>query len=393
MGLPAAKLPLTKEKAVPREQRIIRTPGGSPTSRPLNGLLPEAAFLRTLCLERKRAERSRKLFVLMLLEPGTRNQDGQGINGKALPAVLSSIRETDIAGWYSGDSVLGVIFAELGEAPKEAVLCALRAKITSVLRRALTAEQADQVQLSFFCFPEDWGERGVEPGKISSLYPDLLQQEEAKKFARIVKRTMDIAGSAVALVFLSPVFLVIALAIRLTSPGPILFRQKRIGRYGKAFTFLKFRSMYTANDPKIHVEYVKWFIKGMARSAASEGKNGSIYKITKDPRVTSVGRFLRKTSLDELPQFFNVLKGEMSLVGPRPPIAYEWEAYDVWHRRRLLEAKPGITGLWQVNGRSRLRFDEMVRLDLQYAQGWSIWLDIQLLLRTPKAVWYGEGAY
>jgi len=121
--------------------------------------------------------------------------------------------------------------------------------------------------------------------------------------------------------------------------------------------------------------------------------HGGIYKIKDDPRVTPIGRFLRKTSLDELPQFFNVLKGEMSLVGPRPPIPYEVEAYETWHRRRFLEAKPGITGLWQVEGRSKLKFDEMVRLDLKYAKTWSPWLDIKILLRTPTVVLRGDGAY
>ena len=118
-----------------------------------------------------------------------------------------------------------------------------------------------------------------------------------------------------------------------------------------------------------------------------------MFKITDDPRVTPVGRFLRRTSLDELPQFLNVLLGEMSLVGPRPPLPYEVEAYDVWHRRRLLEARPGITGLWQVNGRSRTKFDDMVRLDLQYARKQSLWLDLKILLRTPAAVVSGDGAY
>ena len=133
------------------------------------------------------------------------------------------------------------------------------------------------------------------------------------------------------------------------------------------------------------MDYIKRFIAGNV--------NETVYKITEDPRVTRVGRFLRKTSLDELPQFFNVLRGEMSLVGPRPPIPYELEAYDIWHRRRLLEVKPGITGLWQVNGRSKLRFDDMVRLDLQYATAWSLWLDIKILLQTPRAVFSREGAY
>src|SRR6185437_1666874 len=141
-------------------------------------------------------------------------------------------------------------------------------------------------------------------------------------------------------------------------------------------------------DPKKHKEYVRQMIAGKAKPCAQNGTN--VYKLTADPRVTRVGALLRKTSLDELPQLVNVLRGEMSLVGPRPPIAYEVEAYQPWHRRRILEAKPGVTGLWQVNGRSRVKFDEMVRLDLAYAKRWSIWLDIKILLRTPRAVLEGS---
>ncbi len=118
-----------------------------------------------------------------------------------------------------------------------------------------------------------------------------------------------------------------------------------------------------------------------------------VYKMTDDPRITRIGRFIRRTSIDELPQFLNVLRGDMSLVGPRPPLAYEFQEYDIWHRRRVLEIKPGLTGLWQVSGRSRVRFDDMVRLDLQYARDWSLWLDIKILLETPKAVLMGDGAY
>jgi lipopolysaccharide/colanic/teichoic acid biosynthesis glycosyltransferase len=149
--------------------------------------------------------------------------------------------------------------------------------------------------------------------------------------------------------------------------------------------------MYYKSDPKIHQNYVKQFISGK-QSAQSGGRKG-IFKIQDDPRITPVGRFLRRTSLDELPQFLNVLKGEMSLVGPRPPIPYEIETYELWHRRRFLEVKPGITGLWQVEGRSRTRFDDMVRLDLKYARTWSPWLDIKILLRTPTAVFWGDGAF
>jgi len=225
------------------------------------------------------------------------------------------------------------------------------------------------------------------------LYPDLFERNEARKYRHVVKRAMDIVGSIIALILFSPLFVVIALAIKLTSKGRILFKQERVGQCGLRFTFLKFRSMECVNDPGIHQKYVKRFIAGEVDLAQSGPGQNVVYKIQQDPRVTRVGKFLRKTSLDELPQLINVLKGEMSLVGPRPPIPYESEAYEVWHRRRVLEAKPGITGLWQVNGRSRLNFNDMVRLDLQYAKTWSLWLDIKILLRTPRAVLFGEGAY
>jgi lipopolysaccharide/colanic/teichoic acid biosynthesis glycosyltransferase len=144
--------------------------------------------------------------------------------------------------------------------------------------------------------------------------------------------------------------------------------------------------MYAETDDAIHEDYMKSFISGTASS------NG-FYKLMKDPRVTPIGKLLRRTSLDELPQFLNVLQGSMSLVGPRPPIQYEVNRYHLWHRRRFLEVKPGITGLWQVTGRSKVTFDEMVRLDLQYAKSWSLWLDLKILLQTPRAVFTGGGAF
>jgi len=173
----------------------------------------------------------------------------------------------------------------------------------------------------------------------------------------------------------------------------VFFRQQRLGQRGVPFVFLKFRSMYAGNDPSSHRNYVCELIRGETKCKTSKQNGAAVYKQTADARITPLGNFLRRTSLDELPQFFNVFKGEMSLVGPRPPIAYEVEAYDTWHRRRLLEAKPGITGLWQVNGRSRVKFDDMVRLDLKYASTWSLWLDLKILLRTPYAVLLGEGAH
>jgi lipopolysaccharide/colanic/teichoic acid biosynthesis glycosyltransferase len=202
-------------------------------------------------------------------------------------------------------------------------------------------------------------------------------------------------GSSCGLLFLSPLFLAVAVAVKLNSKGPVLFRQTRVGQFGTPFTFLKFRSMYVNNDNRIHRDYVMSLISGNAQRQPSNGNgNGQgVYKLTNDSRITRVGDFLRRTSLDELPQLYNVLRGDMSLVGPRPAIPYEVEAYQPWHRRRVLEAKPGITGLWQISGRSRVGFDEMVRLDVRYATKRSFWLDLTILLMTPKAVLMGEGAY
>jgi lipopolysaccharide/colanic/teichoic acid biosynthesis glycosyltransferase len=200
---------------------------------------------------------------------------------------------------------------------------------------------------------------------------------------------MDIVGSSLTLFLCAPLFAVIAVAIRMTSNGPIFFRQQRVGRGGREFTFYKFRSMWEDNDPALHREYVKKLIAGVGEKVSANGKD--VYKLANDSRITPIGQVLRKTSLDELPQFLNVLKGDMSLVGPRPPIPYEVAAYKAWHRCRILQVKPGITGLWQVTGRSRVGFDEMVRLDLRYAEHWSPWLDLKILMRTPAAVM--KGAY
>lgn len=195
------------------------------------------------------------------------------------------------------------------------------------------------------------------------------------------------------LILCMPLFSIIAFAVKASSKGPVFFRQQRVGQYGKHFTFLKFRSMHVNNDHSVHREYITKFIASEANKQPSGAKGAGVFKLTNDTRVTRVGRFLRRTSLDELPQFLNVLRGEMSLVGPRPPIPYELAAYQTWHRRRLLEVKPGITGLWQVTGRSRVDFDEMVRLDLRYATSWSPSLDFTILMRTPLAVIKGEGAH
>jgi len=356
-----------------------------------DSILPEEYFHRTICLERKRAERSGKPFLLMLLDLGAdlQTEKANKVISSVLPALALSTRDTDVAGWYKQDQVVGIMFTEIAPDLKKSILATILMRVSGSLKDCLTLEQFSQIGITFHLFPEDWEEHITpQDPKESVMYPDLKQEVVRKRWSRMLKRAMDIAGSLFAIILFSPVFLAIAIAVKLGSKGPVFFKQQRVGEYGSRFTFLKFRSMYVNNSAEKHKEYVKKLIAGQA-----EKKEGGSFKLTDDPRITPVGKWIRRTSLDELPQFFNVLGGDMSLVGPRPPLPYEVEAYDVWHRRRLLEARPGITGLWQVNGRCRTKFDEMVRLDLQYARKQSLLLDVKILLRTPAAVLSGDGAY
>jgi lipopolysaccharide/colanic/teichoic acid biosynthesis glycosyltransferase len=359
------------------------------------GVLNEGAFHRMISLERKRTERSRKPFLLMLLDMG--NGLRSDANGKALDKILSALslstRETDVTGWYKSNSIVGVMFTEFGAEDRNSILSTMMTRVSETLRDNLSSQQFGLISISFHLFPEEWNHDIPQRPSNPTLYPDLASRDNAKKFFCVIKRIMDIAGSALALLLFAPILLLIAIAVKLTSDGPVFFRQKRVGQYGEQFVFLKFRSMHVNNDASVHKAFVKKLIAGNAQSQPGNGNGNAVYKLTRDSRITRVGGFLRRTSLDELPQFINVLRGEMSLVGPRPAIAYEVEAYDIWHRRRVLEAKPGITGLWQVNGRSRIKFDDMVRLDLRYAKTWSPWMDLKILLRTPVAVMFGDGAY
>lgn len=207
----------------------------------------------------------------------------------------------------------------------------------------------------------------------------------------VLRRAIDIVGSAVGLVLLAPILAAIAVAVRCSSPGPALFRQERVGLRGRRFTMLKFRTMADGNDPAKHREYLQSYIREGAPASVSEDGT-RIYKLAQDPRVTPIGRWLRSLSLDELPQLWNVLRGEMSLVGPRPCLPYEWDLYRPWQRRRL-DVKPGCTGLWQVTARSRVSFEDMVLLDLHYAHHGSVASDLWLIAQTVPAMLRGRGGY
>jgi exopolysaccharide biosynthesis polyprenyl glycosylphosphotransferase len=232
-----------------------------------------------------------------------------------------------------------------------------------------------------------------EPKETVEGLPDLGFGEPAMEGARVVaKRLIDVVLSMIAVIVFSPLLLLIAALVKMSSPGPVLFRQIRAGQDGKPFTFYKFRSMRYDIDDTLHREYAVNFIGGKELRLKDEASNKKVFKMPNDPRVTGIGKILRKTSLDELPQLLNVMKGEMSLVGPRPPIAYELTIYKDWHKRRL-KAKPGITGLWQVSARSSVPFHDMVLLDLYYVNRWSLQLDIEIILKTIPVVLHGKGAY
>ncbi len=218
-----------------------------------------------------------------------------------------------------------------------------------------------------------------------------LFREPLSDLARFIKRASDIVISGIAIIILSPVLVIVSLLVKRGSPGPSVFKQERVGMDGRIFLCYKFRTMHAGSDDSAHREAYRKNIEGDDEANAGNDGDPIFGKVRNDPRVTPSGRWLRRSSLDELPQLFNVLKGDMSIVGPRPPIAYEVEEYDIWHRKRL-DMKPGITGLWQVSGRNRLTFDEMVRTDLYYIENWSLWLDLKIILLTLPAVWRGDGA-
>jgi lipopolysaccharide/colanic/teichoic acid biosynthesis glycosyltransferase len=364
------------------------------------GLYTEDYFGEMIRLERKRIERSKKAFCLMLLNIENIlviDTAHEALNNIA--SILFSVtRELDIKGWHKSNSIIGVIFTEIAQADINSAKESIERKIYHHFMNILGPGLSNEIEISFHFFPDEGHthtQRQDNPLNINTLfYPEVPGSETRHRRKSLsVKRMLDIAGSILGLVIFAPFFLIIPILIKLTSQGPILFRQERIGQYGRRFTFLKFRSMHINNNDSIHRKYTEQLIRSAAGQNKAGGSEEGVYKLRNDPRITEIGRFLRKSSLDELPQFLNVLRGDMSLVGPRPPIPYEFSHYDTWHKYRLMQMKPGITGLWQITGRSSTTFDEMVRLDLKYARAWSPWLDIRIILKTPWVVLTGKGAY
>jgi lipopolysaccharide/colanic/teichoic acid biosynthesis glycosyltransferase len=288
-------------------------------------------------------------------------------------------RETDMIGYLGGD-LIGLLLTDTDEQGAQGFVRKLATRARDNGFSTITKTYPGEHLASLVAQGQE------RPG------PHIQPLESPVRAAYRVKRCLDIIGSIIAMVLLSPVMLITALAVAATSPGPVILKQVRLGKKGVPFVFYKFRSMVANSDDGIHRQYVTSLINGDLEGINQGNPAKPLYKIEFDPRVTRVGRFIRKTSIDELPQLFNVLKGDMSLVGPRPPLPYEAENYQSWHLRRILEAKPGMTGLWQVEGRSKISFDEMVRRDLRYIQSCSLLLDLRILFKTIKVVLRCEGA-
>ncbi len=375
----------------PRPTRTLRQHHGVGGRRP--HVVGEDLFRAVLIRERQRAERSDRSVVLLLIDVnhGRGAASSSAREAISIGALAAAKRDTDILGWYEWPALLGVIVPEIRASDMDDVCGALDGRVRRELSSRLPRETAARFSIRLHVYPEPRRVGEAEPWPLDPiLHPELQSCPDRSSVYDAAKRALDVVGSLTLLAVLSPLLLLIAILVKSSSRGPVFFRQVRIGHKVKPFTMLKFRTMHSGSDHTLHREFVSRFIKASGQHRDPSG-NG-FFKLADDPRITLVGRILRRTSLDELPQFWNVLRGDMALVGPRPALAYELEQYRPWHRRRFLEAKPGITGLWQVTGRSRSTFDEMVRLDLRYARTRSLWTDIKILLATPAAVISGKGA-
>ena len=346
--------------------------------------LPFNDFLLQLQREKRRAERSKAALSIVLYRIDVTRDDAD-VHASRLVEVLYRVkRETDILGYVGGDLV-AVLFPDTGKQGAEAFVQKVQAH-PDAAGLPFVPVSATYPDAAFDAFVDG---HGGAPEVLSLLFAD---HPRAPRVGYPLKRVLDLTGALVALVLLSPLMLGVAIAVALTSPGNVIFRQVRLGKGGEPFVFYKFRSMRTDADDGIHREFVANLIRGEPEQASGSKAPRTMYKLTSDPRVTRIGKFIRRTSIDELPQLFNVLKGDMSLAGPRPPIPYEAASYQAWHLRRILSVRPGITGLWQVEGRSRVSFDEMVRMDLRYIRRCSLGLDLRILLKTVLVVLRCEGA-
>lgn len=330
------------------------------------GIHRSSVFRALLAHERSRADREGSSFSLLVLDVSALNGNGDGVQ-VVTKVVQVQTRSIDEAGWLDARSI-GVLLPATGQDGGRK----FAARLFKLLPPALS-----RVPWTVYTYPDQWIRTGEgEDGEESPTPPKTVQTVFTTAMP-VWKRVMDILGSSILLVVLSPLFLLLAIYIKLVSPGKVLFKQQRVGYGGRQFTFLKFRTMSENNDCQQHKEHLKELIKNAEPMEKLDGGN--------DPRIIPGGKVLRKACLDELPQLVNVLKGEMSLVGPRPCIPYEADEYLRWHTHRF-DIVPGMTGLWQVSGKNKLTFEQMIRLDIEYATHLSLFQDFKILLLTGPAI-------
>jgi len=382
--------------------------------------LRNGRFLERFKAERFRTDRNgRPLSVIFLSLDEIRPRDRLAFQ-EAMHTFSRSARSFDFWGWHS-DRRLAFVLPETTAADAQAVRQRMISSLCASPRLKPYEKQIGNGMMTILEYPDalvrtvhaTTGAETAAPalpaaqaetpaatppvasdadlGPLDEIGTHRKRNRAVEAVEDAVWRVLDLTLALVALVLASPVMLLVAVLVKKTSEGPVLFRQKRVGQHGKTFTFLKFRSMTHNCSASMHQDYVTRFIENRAESYEQDGKK--YYKLVHDPRVTPLGKVLRQTALDELPQLWNVLRGEMSLVGPRPPIPYEVVKYKPWHLRRIWEAKPGITGLWQIIGRSTTTFDEQVRLDLEYIEKRSLWLNLWILVRTVGTVIRRQGGF
>lgn len=358
------------------------------SSRALEGIHPSSTFHTLIEKERSRAERTGMEFSLVCFDASGQNGAAADALDRLAGALAGRTRDADEVGWYA-DLCIGALLPGTGSKGAWMYAKDLQSK---------TFGAPSPVQCTVYTYPSLWfssrqngngsGQldlpvQGSDKGNGGSAGAEQTREpvenlhEVVSRKIPLWKRAMDILGATAGLILLSPLFLLIAVIIKIVSPGPVFFRQERVGHAGKPFTFLKFRTMHVNNDATIHRQYLSSLISG---DQAMEKLDTD-----RDPRIIRFGRFFRQSCLDELPQLINVLRGEMSLVGPRPCLPYEAQEYLLWHSRRF-DTVPGMTGLWQVNGKNKTTFKEMIRFDIVYAQRISPWLDLKILLKTGPAI-------
>jgi lipopolysaccharide/colanic/teichoic acid biosynthesis glycosyltransferase len=347
-----------------------------------DSLLQPDKFAEAVHRETRRSERTCTPLSIVRYTIEESAADDPSHFERLLEVLQASKRETDFLG-HTGTDTLAVLCPDTDSAGAHGLIAKLRPLVCGLHVLPATAT-----------FPEHLFEslsgHTAGAGRYQLFVTPAPPLDKLGDYP--LKRTLDIALALLALALLGPLMLVAGLLVKLTSRGPVIFKQPRLGKGGTPFTFYKFRSMVVNVDDRIHREYMANLIRSGHGEPASAGASTASYKMKADPRVTRIGKLIRMTSIDELPQLFNVIKGDMSMVGPRPPIPYEAAHYEPWHLRRILATKPGITGLWQVEGRSRVSFSEMVRMDLRYIRNCSLMLDFKILLRTVAVVLRCDGA-